>query len=470
MKSIIEDTSEELEEYFEKLFELLKPVADSIEKNNDIRVISHYDADGISSAAIMFYALNRLDKNVHLSIVNQIKDRVIERVNEEEHDLVLFTDLGSGYLDELNELNVENIAIVDHHHIKGNCKKNLAHANPHLVDIDGDEISGSGLSYLLARSLDENNQKLAYIAVIGAIGDIQEEKWVMKGLNRCILDEAIDSGMIKKEKGIRLFGRVNRPVHKTLQYSTDPFIPGISDNESASIQFLSDLNIEVKDESGSWKSLKDLEEKEKKKLASAIIKERVRNGHEDAEEIFGDIYTFEKFPEEFSDVREFSTSLNACGRMSQPSIGILACLGNEEFQEKMKGVQRGYRSLLGKYIKWVKSESDNVRSEDNAYYVVAEDNIHENFIGTVISIVQSSFFEDKPIVGLAHTEDGEVKVSGRVPDRYDEDLNLKDVFENATDEVGGRSGGHKKAAGAFIQKDKTEDFISVCEEEFESGK
>ncbi|MFB6088663.1 MAG: DHH family phosphoesterase [Candidatus Aenigmatarchaeota archaeon] len=289
----------------------------------------------------------------------------------------------------------------------------------------------------------------------------------MKGLNKYILDEAIDSGMINKKKGIRLFGRVNRPVYKALQYSTDPYIPGISGNQSACIQFLSDLDIEVKNNDDKWKSLKDLKENEKKKLASAIIKERVRSGHEDAEEIFGDIYTFEKFPEEFSDVREFSTSLNACGRMGQPSIGVLACLGNEEIQEKMRGVQRGYRSLLGKYIKWIKSDSDNVRSEDNAYYVVAKDNIHENFVGTVISIVQSSFFEDKPIVGFAYTEDGEVKISGRIPDRYDRDLNLKEAFEKVTDEVGGRSGGHKKAAGAFIPKNKIEDFINVCEEEFQ---
>ncbi|MFB6076495.1 MAG: DHHA1 domain-containing protein [Candidatus Aenigmatarchaeota archaeon] len=463
------DTSEELEGYFEKLFSLLEPIIEEIEQSKNIRIVSHYDADGISSASIMFYALNKLGKNVHLSIVNQIKDRVIERLNNEEHDLLMFTDLGSGYLDELNDLKTKKLAIVDHHHIKGEYDGDFSHANPHLIGIDGDEISGSGLSYLLARSLDENNKNLAYIAVIGAIGDIQEEKWVMKGLNKYILDEAIDSGMIKKKKGIRLFGRVNRPVYKALQYSTDPYIPGISGNQSACIQFLSDLDIDVKNAAGKWKSLKDLEESEKKKLASAIIKERVRSGHEDAEKIFGDIYTFEKFPEEFSDVREFSTSLNACGRMGQPSIGVLACLGNQEIQEKMRGVQRGYRSLLGKYIKWVKSDSGNVRSEDNAYYVVAKDNIHENFVGTVISIVQNSFFEDKPIVGFAYTEDGEVKISGRVPDRYEKDLNLKEIFEKATDKVGGRSGGHKKAAGAFIPKDKIEDFINVCEEEFQSG-
>ncbi|MFB6088662.1 MAG: DHH family phosphoesterase [Candidatus Aenigmatarchaeota archaeon] len=174
----MKDTSKELEEYFEKLFNLLEPVTEDIRQSKNIRVVSHYDADGISSASIMLYALSKLDKNVHLSIVNQIKDRVIKRLNREENDLVIFTDLGSGYLDELNELKVEKLAIVDHHHIKGEYDGDFTHVNPHLIGIDGDEISGSGLSYLLARSLDEKNKKLAYIAVIGAIGDIQEEKWV----------------------------------------------------------------------------------------------------------------------------------------------------------------------------------------------------------------------------------------------------------------------------------------------------
>ena len=62
---------------------------------------------------------------------------------------------------------------------------------------------------------------------------------------------------------------MNRPVHKALEYSTNPFIPGISGEESASIQFLSSLGIELKKE-GSWKTLADLTDEETKKLATAI--------------------------------------------------------------------------------------------------------------------------------------------------------------------------------------------------------
>ena len=54
----------------------------------------------------------------------------------------------------------------------------MAHINPHLVGADGAlHISGSGTSFLLARALaatSEGNDDLAALAVVGAVGDLQE--------------------------------------------------------------------------------------------------------------------------------------------------------------------------------------------------------------------------------------------------------------------------------------------------------
>ena len=56
--------------------------------------------------------------------------------------------------------------------------------NPHLFDIDGStEISGAGVVYLFCKALDGKNKDMAHIAIVGAIGDIQEDK----GFKKCII-------------------------------------------------------------------------------------------------------------------------------------------------------------------------------------------------------------------------------------------------------------------------------------------
>ncbi|RLJ01307.1 MAG: hypothetical protein DRP11_04610, partial [Candidatus Aenigmatarchaeota archaeon] len=381
-----------------------KKAVEAVEGSERVRVISHHDADGISAAAILLTALLRKGKSVHLSIEKCITPELIEKLNKEDLETVIFSDFGSGYLNLLGDLKCRNLIICDHHQIRGEYpKENLYHITPLLAGMDEDEISGAGVSYLLAKSLDPRNSDLSYMALIGAIGDIQEENWVMKGLNERILEEAVKQGMVFKEKGVRLFGRSSRPIHKALEYSTDPYIPGITGNPSAAIQLLTEIGIELKD-GERWRTLEDLSDEEMRKLNSAIIKERIRNGESDAENIFGDVYRIEVFPV-FRDAREFATALNACGRMGEAGIGVLACMGLEEAQKKLMGIMNGYRKLLGSYLNWLR-ESDSVERTENAIYILAGRNIHENFIGTVTSIaLKSGLFEDLPLIGFADAED-----------------------------------------------------------------
>jgi RecJ-like exonuclease len=282
----------------------------------------------------------------------------------------------------------------------------------------------------------------------------------MGGINREIVEKAVKAGAAQKERGIRLFGRMNRPVHKALEYSTNPYIPGISGDESASIQFLSSLGIELKKD-GSWKALNDLSEEEMKKLATAIICERIRESEASPEEIFGEIYSI-NINGDHLDAREMATSLNACGRMEQSSVGILSVLGVRPFDD-INGIVAGYRKMITKYIKWVKESGP--KETEHAFYINAGDQIHENFIGTITSICEKSAILDsgKVIFGLAETEDGKVKVSARAPKEVVErGLNLKDMMGEVTGDDG-HGGGHAAAAGAFIPRGKEKEFIGSCE-------
>lgn len=425
-----------------------------------VRIVSHYDADGISAASIILACSLRAGKKPHLSIVEQIRPRVVEKLNEENPKNVIFTDLGSGHLSLVNKINSERTIVLDHHHIEGELEESL-HVNPHLAGLEENSVSGAGITYLFARKLSEENRDLSPLAVVGAIGDIQEENWEMGGLNKELLEEAKDLGLLEIRKGLRLFGRLSRPIHKSLQYATRPYIPGISENESGSIQFLSELDIDPKREDGSWKKLSDLEREEKKRLASAIIKERINEGMEEAGEVFGNVYTLKNFQGRFKDARELSTALNACGRMSQSTVGVMACLGSSSARKKLDQIVEGYKKTLGKLVEKARKSQIIDKGKD---MVVLDGigKIPENFIGTVCSIVQPTVSEDKILVGLAESENDEIKVSLRAPRKSE--INVGDLLGNISESMGGEGGGHDKAGGAYVEKAKKDKFIEKLEE------
>ena len=66
----------------QNLIELAKQIASTIEEYEHARVISHNDADGISSAAIICQALLRKGIPYHLTIIGRLDESVAEVVNE----------------------------------------------------------------------------------------------------------------------------------------------------------------------------------------------------------------------------------------------------------------------------------------------------------------------------------------------------------------------------------------------------
>jgi RecJ-like exonuclease len=328
----------------------------------------------------------------------------------------------------------------------------LCHINPHLCSGDSWQIAGAGVIWHLVNALDKVNSDLAALAVIGAIGDVQENGWQLDGENAKLLKLAITNQTLRKQKGIRIFGRKSRPLHKALAYSMDPYIPGISGDESAAVQFLADIGLSPKRDN-EFITLDDLTHQEQRKLASAIIWQRT--GESDPGQIFGDIYELQIGSREV-DGQEFATTLNAAGRLGQGSIGVLACLGDPEANEKLQGLMVNYRRLVGNYLKWVRGGS-GIKKTKNAIYIISRNEIDENFIGTITSICAKSFWPDKFVIGFANTRDGQVKVSGRGD-------NLREAFTNATGSVGGEGGGHNRACGAYIPVGTEKKFIKIFEE------
>ena len=460
------DGYEEFKKEARKAAELFK----ELDKNETIRLICHIDADGISACAILIKTLNLNNRKYSISTVQQVNDEVLVSLSKEPYKYIIFADIGAGSLRAIKErLPGKRIFILDHHEY--DCKEipeNITLVNPHSFGIDGGkEISGSGVVYFFCKSLNEKIEDFAHIAIVGALGDIQEKDGFFR-LNDEILRTAINKGNIKVQKGLRLFGSQTRPIHKVLEYSTDPYIPDVSGSESGAIQFLHQIGIEPKKDKG-WKKIVHLDEEEMKKLVGGIIMKRF--GENKPDDVLGNVYLLPREKEEspLKDAREFATLLNACGRLGKASLGIGACLGDKKTQERAIGSLTEYKREIVNGMNWYK---DNKDSKDmikgNGYLIInAKDSILPTIIGTIASIISKSngLKEGTFVLSMAQLIDGTTKASLRVAGFRKQDVDLSKIVQSITARIEGAvAGGHMQAAGALIPTEKEAEFIEAAKE------
>lgn len=439
-----------------------------IDKKEIIRVISHLDADGISAASLIVKCLNNESRKYSISIVQQIKRELLEELSKEHYKYFVFTDLGSGVLTDIEELFKEKkVLILDHHEpekleIKAD---NIIFVNPHKFGIEGNaEVSGAGVAYFFVKSLDEKMEDFAHIAIIGAMGDMQEHNGFHR-LNNEILKTAIGKGKIKVIRGLRLFGAQTKPLHKVLEYCTDPYIPGVSGSESGAIQFLHQLGINPKNEDG-WKKVMHLTEGEMKNLVAGVILTRV--GEKNPDDVLGNVYLLREEDHESptKDAKEFATLLNACGRLDKASLGIGACLGDEKIKKKAIALMADYKKEIINSMRWYdQNKNTSLIIKGNGYLIInAQDQIRPTLAGTMASMVsRSNGIKEKFILSMAQIADGTTKVSLRMS----ENGNGADLKQIISEIVNGmpkcEAGGHSNAAGALIATEMEEEFIKRAE-------
>ena len=229
-----------------------------IPKDKEILVVSHFDTDGISSAAIMIQSLKAMDKKFSLKILKRLDPEFIYKL--EKNKPVIFLDLASGMLDNIKEAGISEVFIVDHHEIVQEIPENVIIVNPMLHNQE--KISSSGLTYLFCKEINLENKKFVKLAVLGMIGDLLEAH--IDKLNNGILEE----GEIKRKRGL-LFYPSTRPINKVLEYNSQQYIPGITGDPSGITDLLREAGIEPI--SGKYKSIIELNDDEMKRLVTAIM-------------------------------------------------------------------------------------------------------------------------------------------------------------------------------------------------------
>ncbi len=397
-------------------------------------IIHHYDADGTSSGAIVVSAFSKENRKYRRRCVKKVDDRLIDELKNEKE--IIFVDLGGGAT-RVNEL--KDVVIIDHHQTEGIEKLQV---NPLLYGIDGgEELSASGTAYSVFREKVE-------LAVVGAVGDMQ---YPLKGKNREIMLEGVEQGSIRIENDLMFYGRYSRPLAQFLEYSDDPYIPGISYREDRALRLLESLGIELKEGEG-YRRYAGLTKDEKTKLISALADILVERGKiKSTDELVGESYVFPHNPmNETFEANEFSTLLNACGRHGKDDVAIGVALGKEEYFEEARSLLQLHRRMLKEGIEFA---AKNIQDLGGFFFLDGRGVIDESVIGIVCGMRAQQIWK-KPMMGIAAGGKGEIKVSTR-----GKGVNLGLALKESAGPVGGIGGGHRMAAGASIPDEKLNEFL-----------
>lgn len=417
-------------------------------KDKEIFVVSHFDTDGITSAAIMTQALRKMDKKFSLKILKNLENEFIDTIPQNK--LILFLDLGSGSLQHIIDANLKDVFIVDHHEIDSKLiNSEIKIINPELTSKQ--KISGSGLTYLFCKELDESNVEFSKLAVLGMIGDTLE-KQIDKLNNQIIID-----GDIKKKRGILIYPST-RPLNRTLEFCSNPFIPEVTGNPKGVTEILRETGLNCSN--GKYKSLIELNEEEMEKLVTAIM---LRNPKIKHNEIIGDIFLI-KFYNKLEDARELSAQINACSRMGFPDVALQFCLEMPKAKKTAEALYAKYRQNLISGLKFIK-ETEKIKGK-GFVIINGKDKIKDTMVGTFASILSNSaLYEEGTIITTMAYNDDKIKVSVRNVGR--EGRNVREVLTRAIVNVGGEVGGHEFAAGCMIKKEQETIFIEALKKHLE---
>lgn len=186
-----------------KSVQLLKK---AIATDQKIAICGDYDADGMTSTALLLRALRSLGATVDYAIPSRMKDgyginvRIVEEFSESGVSLILTVDNGISAVEPVQrarELGLE-VIITDHHEVSEVLPPATAILNPKLIREDSPYrgVAGVGVAYILALSLAQEMGKaqplikpMRELLTLGTIADLApltgvNRRWVKWGLRQ----------------------------------------------------------------------------------------------------------------------------------------------------------------------------------------------------------------------------------------------------------------------------------------------
>ena len=210
------ESDEELVEFIDEGAELTNPflitdmdiavmrISDAIENNEKICVYGDYDADGVTSTALLYSYLSSIDADVMYYIPSRenegygMNKGAVDILKQHEIDLIVTVDNGISAYDEIeyaNSLGID-VIVTDHHTPPEKMPNAVAIVNPHRKDDISPfkHFSGVGIAFKLVMALEDDNLDMEYlldcysdIVALGTIGDVVS----LTGENRILVREGI---------------------------------------------------------------------------------------------------------------------------------------------------------------------------------------------------------------------------------------------------------------------------------------
>ncbi len=207
--TFLEPETEPLEdplEVFPPLAESLDVLETAITNGDKIAICGDYDADGMTSTALLLRALRYLGGNVDYAIPSRmnegygINDRIVEDFHADGVRLLITVDNGIAAVEPIalaRKLGI-NVIITDHHELPEVLPPANAILNPKQIPQDSGYagMAGVGMAYIVATSLaaqmgrlDEFTNPLLELFTLGTIADMAplvgiNRRWLKRGLAR----------------------------------------------------------------------------------------------------------------------------------------------------------------------------------------------------------------------------------------------------------------------------------------------
>jgi single-stranded-DNA-specific exonuclease len=401
---------------------------------DSVRIVSHYDADGLCAGGILSRAFLRNNRPFHTTIAHQIDGALVDMLSKQPAAWTVFSDMGSGALDLVEKL-PSRVVIIDHHQPLRESRT-AVQLNCHLWGIDGTfEACASTLALMAAVSLDEANWDLAGVACAGAIGDRQHQP-AWKGLNAEIMAFSEKAGHLRTRKGLVLEGQ---DLLGALSMNNEPYFRGVSGNPDGARALAEAAGLSPA------AAIKELDESEASALTSLLVLNLLRGGvsEEFARAVMVDRHWVSGYD---TDANELSAVVNACGRLGQEDLGLAVCLGGRSALAEARLVREQYRGRITKGM--AELEAKGITKKQNLQYFYSD---NAQMAGAFAALVMNYLFPGKlPTISLAR-EGQSIKVSARgTRPLVAKGLDLAKACRAAASRQGGDGGGHSIASGATV--------------------
>lgn len=418
-------------------------IAERLRAATRVTLLPYASADGIAGAAVLRQALERAGTPVEVAWV---RDPAAPLPGA--RGLAVCLDVGGAH--------APSGAVVCDHHAFLADHAGLLH--PRAFGLDANAMSSAGLAYLLARALDPSNAGLAWLAVVGALAELQDaEARRLVGPNRDpVLADAQAAGSVEARLDLRAPGRGQLPVAAMLAGMADPALPGLAGDEEAAERWL-ERQVPLR-EAGRPRRWADLAMDEQRRVLAGMAGLLLRSGRgaASARRLVGETYTLLGEPpgSPLRDAHGFAALLAACASSGACDAGLAIASGARGPVLRRVLAARPARVSAASVVQGVL-----VQHVDAGPH-------RPPAAGTLLDILylQDGVHRDRPLVAFARAETGATCITARASrDAVRRGLRLAHAARAAAGALHGSATGDDHAVEGVIPAGSERAFLAEME-------